>query len=208
MAKIILPKPTIVFLAGISGTGKTTLAKEIARETSDVYYLDKDLINDAFQSTFDYAKTNTLEAYKLKGPQHSVQEDYYHQNVKYQTHRALLAVSRENLQIGKSSIIQGLYRKEIALGYIDQVIFPFYQGIDHNFKILWCHADERVIRERMTKRNAGYDSFKLESDEAWKKFITEQPPLQPEIEKYDHRKIDTGKPLNVCVEQALDYLLK
>ena len=76
-----------------------------------------------------------------------------------------------------------------------------------NIKMVYCHAPEEIIRERMIERNAHRDNYVLKNDEAWSSFIKQQPILPKELEQFDHVKIDTNRSVDECVEEAINYLV-
>jgi hypothetical protein len=48
----------------------------------------------------------------------------------------------------------------------------------------------------------------IESDSSWQKFLEDQPIIPPEIEKYDHIKLNTGDESDSVLQKATDYILK
>lgn len=204
--RITLPSPTLILLAGISATGKTTTGKPLARTVYDAFYIDKDLINETFLMTSN-PLDNGIDTYRLSGPRLLRSTEHYRRNVKLRSYQLMLELARDNLTAGKHPMLEGNYTKEIRQGYMERVIGPFFADVAHRTKIIFCHVDEAVVRERLIRRAAGRDAEKLASDDAWRKLLEEQPILPPELEKYDHVKIDTTQPVEVCVQKAIDYLM-
>ena len=155
-----------------------------------------------------------MKKYLLRGPKIPRTDDFYHIHNKFQTYHCMLWLAKFNLEMGKNPIADGNYTKEIAGGYLDDVVFPFLADIDCNKKIVFCYADEDEIRRRTIERGVERDAEKIISDEAWKDFIKKQPILPSQLGKYDHIKVDTTGQLEyqIVMEQnirsVLDYLME
>lgn len=206
MSKIELEVPTLILVAGVSASGKTTLSRELARSVYDVAPIDKDTINEAFLATHDEIDTGIL-VYRFSGTTIPRDHEHYLRNVRFQSYNAMLALARDILEVGKHPLLDGNYAKEIHRGYIDAIITPFFQEIPHKRKLIVCHPDEETIRRRLVERGSPRDNAKLASERAWKIFVEEEPILPPELERYEHVKIDTTKPLDENVLLAIEYLI-
>lgn len=205
MSKIELEIPTLILVAGVSASGKTTLSKELARSVYDVAPIDKDTINEAFLATHADSDTE-IHIYRLSGPTILREHEHYQNHVRFQSYHAMLGLAMDLLLVGNHPLLDGNYAKEIHRGYIDAIITPFFQDIPHQRKLIFCHADKATIRRRLVERGSPRDKVKLESEEAWRIFLEEEPILPSELERYDHVKIDTTLPLNKNVLLAIEYL--
>lgn len=193
MSSIILPKPTLLLGCGISGSGKSTILKPVVSLVQNAFWVDKDALNQAFMG------------------EGGIYDDFYHAHVRDQSYAYMLRLAKDNVELGNRPVVEGNYNKEIQSGYLDDVVFPMFDGCA--VKLVYCWAPEDVIRERLIRRVSEADEAvrasdlpKLESDTAWAQYIQKQPPLPPELEKYAHVKIDTTKPVEVCVQEVIAYL--
>lgn len=205
MNKIELGVPTLILLAGVSASGKTTLSRELARNVYDVARIDKDTIAEAFLATHDDSDTG-IHAYRFSGPSLPREHEHYQNHVRFQSYHAMLTLARDLLEDGKQPLLDGNYTKEIRHGYIDEIVSSFFEGIPHRRKLIFCHADEETIRRRLMERGSPRDTAKVGSEEAWRMFLEEEPILPSELEGYDHVKIDTTKPLDENVLLSIEYL--
>lgn len=205
MSKIELEIPTLILVAGVSASGKTTLSRELSRMVYDVAPIDKDTINEAFLATHSESDIGVL-VYRFSGATLPRDHKHYRHNVRFQSYNAMLGLAMDLLRVGKHPLLDGNYTKEIRHGYIDEIVIPFFEGIPHRRKLIFCYADEETIRRRLVERGSSRDKAKLESEETWRIFLEEEPILPPELEGYDHVKIDTTKPLDVNVLLAIEYL--
>ncbi len=205
MDKVYLRAPTLILGVGISGSGKTTLLREVVRYVHDAFYIDKDAINDTFLLTIPNADDIPLKGYRLTGPPILRSDPFYQEHVRFQSYHYMLQLAKANLEAGKHPILEGNYIKEIRMGYLDEIVFPFFEGVHHKTKIVVCHADEETIRSRLMQRNLPRDADKLESEEAWRKFLEREPILPPELERYEHLKVDTTRASEENVRRTLEY---
>jgi predicted kinase len=205
MEKIELDVPTLILGAGISGSGKTVIMTEVARNVLNSVYISKDTINESFLATVNpSSKGNHI--YNLDGQPILRNSDYYSRNVKFQSYHCMMELAKDNLVLGKHPIVEGNYTKEIQNGYIDEILNPFFISVPHRTKLIFCHADEENIRKRLQDRNSLRDAEKLKSEESWQAFLKSQPILPVELERYDHVKVDTTEPIEMNIEEILDYL--
>lgn len=203
--KTELPFPTLILLAGVSASGKTTFSNDLAGHIWDIAPIDKDVVNDAFLSTHSQVDRGIF-AYRFSGPTIPRNHEYYHTSVKFQSYHALLALARNLLRVGKHPLLDGNYVKEIRQGYIDEIVTPFFQEIPHRRKIIFCYTDEEIIKKRLVERGYARDIDKLESESSWRRYLEEQPILPPELERYNHIKVDTAKSTEFNIRQVLGYL--
>jgi adenylate kinase len=207
MSNVKLDNPTLILGTGICASGKTTVLREVNKRVYDTFLIDKDIINDTFLSTVGTENT-LLGRYKIKGPKIQRKDDYYHRNVKFQSYQYMLEIARQNIEMGKNPIIDGNYTNEIQSGYFDELLFPFFEPIEHVTKIVHFYADENTIRKRIEEKRLERDLDKIESDKSWQCFLKSQPIIPKQIENYSHLKVNTDEPLENCVSKVLNYLKK
>lgn len=207
MAKTALRTPTITYLAGVSGSGKSTIAKELSNRVYDICHIDKDTINDSFLLTVDNSKRGTIGPYRLSGPKYPRNSEYFHRNVKYQTYRCMLELAKNALRFGQHPVVEGNYVKEIGMNYFDEIVPGVMVGLNlqHKSKLILCYADEETIRQRVLNRNSDRDENKKISS-AWNKQLAQHPIIPPKIEEHNHIRIDTAHPLEEIIEDIIDYL--
>lgn len=202
MKKVELTKPTLILVTGVTGCGKTTFTRELVRHVTDAHHIDKDTLNDAFLTTINPEDEGFL-LYKMAGTPTPASDSFYQEFVKLQSYHAMLALARDDINTGKHPILDGCYVKELRGDYLERVVQPFFEGVEHQTKIILYHADESVVRARQRRRGLPRDQ---RSDEAWQRLLQEQPIIPPEIERLDHIKIDLGKPTETGIKKALEYL--
>lgn len=165
----------LVIMAGLPGTGKSTLAREIALRTNGVV-LDKDCIRAAlFGSEVEY----------------STEQDDFVVNIMLQTAAWFLARDRQRVVI-----IDGrVFSRNAQL----QRITDFASKLGVGSRVLECVCSEATARQRLetdiasARHIAANRSWEL-YEEIKQRFEPIPPPKAV---------IDTDRPLDDCITQAL-----
>ena len=206
MKKIELPSPTLVLVAGVSSTGKSTLIGDVVPSVQNSFWIEKDLINYAFLRTSDASKTG-VGAYKMDGPEIPRFGPHYDAFVRRQTYDLMLKLAMANLELGKHPFLEAAYGKEIQMEYIDKIVGEFFSEVSHNLKIILCYADPAVIHQRIRDEQAPHDADKT----TWEQFqetLRRDPIFPSELERHDHVEIDTARPREFNTSKVLEYLVK
>ena len=209
MEKVSLEKPTLIFVAGATATGKTTLIKSIFPNINDCLFLELDAVRESFLKMPDKSDgTYDSRWYLLEGLRHSTSSDHYREHIALQSYYALLEIAANNIEAGLSVFIEGNYTSQIKIGYFEKVVNKFLKekGLNADVKILFLHTDKKTIADRIRRRNALRDQDKLKSDEALRDYLDSQDILPKELEKLDHEKIDGTGEVKLNMKKALFYL--
>lgn len=205
--KVTLKKPTLIIGAGVSATGKTTHLLRLAKIITDSFWIDKDTIEDTFLTKMD-SDSKDITRYLSNLGMFPRKRDYHLKNVELQSYLLMLKEAKNNLLIGKHPIIDGNYIKELNVGYYEKVILPFFDKIDCNIKIIYFHAPENVIKQRIIERGKERDKDKLTSENAWKSFLENEPIIIKNIKKLNHIKIDSTREIDENIRSIIKFLKK
>jgi predicted kinase len=175
------PHPLLILIVGVAGSGKTTLARGVARRVSAVY-LDNNYIADAF-----FPDTRNGRAYTKLRPR------FY---------RALYTIAEENLKLGNSVLLDVPHVKEMQNAEWRRFIRHTVARTNAELKILRCLCSEEVLRSRLESRGEPRDRWKLKN---WNRFLT-QEPIRVEI-PFPHIEIDTEHDLSRNIATAVRYIV-
>jgi predicted kinase len=176
--------PRLILFAGHSGTGKSTLAKKalpliIEKSGLGFFFLDKDTAYGQFSS--HVMDLNTGDPDDRDSP-------YYLENLRQYEYAGLLAIARENLELGVNVILVGPFSREIQSGNIFQ---PEILGFpkDTSIRIAWIELAQDEARRRIQKRGDPKDQWKLNH---WDEYIQRriEPPVHASIERYENLEFD------------------
>ncbi|MDD9267140.1 AAA family ATPase [Paenibacillus sp. GCM10023248] len=165
--------PTVIFLIGAAGTGKSTIGKRIASELQ-CCYLDKDTVCNKF--------TGLLLETQGYSPYERDNCAFYREVVMDIEYQALLDIADDNLKLGRSVVLDAPF-----LGYFsnkDYVKELSRQYDWHHIKrlALQVRIDIPVLKERLQARGLERDQWKLANWEAFVQSIQEKECLWEDIE--------------------------
>ncbi len=189
--------PRLILFAGHAGTGKTTLAKKalpliIEKTGEDFFFLDKDTVYGAYSSHVMGLTTNNPN---------DRDSPFYLENLRDWEYAGLIAIAKENLQLGVNIILVGPFSKEIQSG---RMFNPEALGVPStsSIKIAWIDLDENEARHRMEKRADPRDEWKLQN---WDQYTRRRvdPPEHIAIQRFDNLHFDEAK-----FENLIDHLIQ
>lgn len=154
-------QPTVIFLIGSAGSGKSTIGQWIAQQYN-YCYLDKDTICNTF----------TGELLELKGYSRNDRDGcaYYSEVVMPLEYQALLNIANDNVQLGRSVVLDAPFLSYFPdPHYITNLIDKYgWQQAHVNPVVLQITVDDKVLRTRMQERNLERDQWKFDH---WDAFI-------------------------------------
>jgi predicted kinase len=179
--------PRLILFAGHAGTGKTTLAKKalpliIERTGEDFFFLDKDTVYGAFSSHVMELTTNNPN---------DRDSPFYLKNLRNWEYSGLIAIAKENLQLGVNVILVGPFSTEIQSG---KMFNPAELGVPStsSIKIAWIDLDENEAKRRMEKRADPRDQWKLQHWDQYSKRRVE-PPNHIALQRFDNQHFDEAQ---------------
>jgi predicted kinase len=195
--KLNLAKPRLILFAGHAGTGKTTLAKKalpliVEKTGEDLFFLDKDTVYGAYSA-------HVMEI-TTKNP-NDRDSPYYLKNLRNWEYAGLIAIARENLQLGVNVILVGPFSAEIQSG---RIFNPQELGVPSvsSIKIAWIDLDENEAKRRMEKRADPRDEYKLKH---WDQYTQRrlEPPENSAIQRFNNLHFDEAK-----FERLINHLVQ
>jgi predicted kinase len=189
--------PRFILFAGHAGTGKTTLAKKalpliIEKTGEDFFFLDKDTVYGAYSA--HVMELTTHDANDRDSP-------FYLNNLRDWEYAGLIAIARENLQLGVNVILVGPFSNEIHSGKIfnsEELGIPNVSSI----KIAWIDLEESEVKKRLEKRADPRDQWKLQH---WDQYIKRrvEPPEHVAIQRFDNQNFD-----EINFEKLIHHLIQ
>jgi hypothetical protein len=195
--KLSTAAPRLILFAGHAGTGKTTLAKKalpriIEKTGADFFFLDKDTVYGAYSAhVMELTANNPNDR----------DSPFYLKNLRDWEYAGLIAIVKENLQLGVNVVLVGPFSTEIQSG---RIFSPDTLGIASTsiIKIAWIDLDENEAKRRMEKRADPRDDWKLKHwDEYTQRRV--EPPEHSAIQRFDNLHFDEAR-----FEKLIDHLVQ
>ena len=174
------PRPCLILLMGVAGTGKTTLGRQILRRLHTVY-LDNNHIADAF-----YPDTRSSDEYRAWRPR------FY---------RALYAIARANLTLGNSVLLDAPHVKDMQLPEWRHDIEQLVADARAMLIVIRCLCSEPVLKTRLRERSETRDQWKIEH---WRDFLSGEP-IDVSI-PFEHIDVNTEQSVSEVADIAVRYI--
>ncbi|SNX29319.1 Adenylate kinase [Polynucleobacter meluiroseus] len=178
--------PRLILFAGHAGTGKSTLAKKalpllVKTTGANFALLDKDTAYGDFSA--HVMDLNTGNPNDRDSP-------YYLQNLRDWEYSGLLAIAKENLELGVNVILVGPFSREIQSGRMfaaESLGLPLATPI----RIAWIDLSIEEAKLRMQKRANPRDTWKLDH---WESYVERRvnPPEHPTLQRFDNGEFDAA----------------
>lgn len=189
-----LTAPRVIAIGGFAGSGKTELARILARETSWAV-LDKDTLTRPVVEA-------ALEA--LGQSANDRESEVYLEQIRPREYECLMAAMVENLQCGNSAILAAPFIKEFASPSWITRLEATCEDLGATLHIVWVHCDPGTMHTYVRHRGAARDAAKLAN---WADYLIRvdtkfRPPVP-------HTVIDncsTGEPLRDQAKRLLGSL--
>jgi predicted kinase len=177
-------KPTLIITMGLVGTGKTTIAKALAKKLG-LEYISSDITRKRLASI-----PETEHRYE------GFDKGIYSPAFTFKTYKAMLGKAEWLLDGGKSVILDASFSLKIqrALARV------LAQMIGADFYAVECVLDESVVRKRLADRKD------TASDGRWKIYRKQKKVFEPvsELLLNEHIVVDTAKPIGEIMDGILE----
>lgn len=171
----------IIAMAGLPGTGKSTLARELAKDLP-ANILNKDTLRAALFAPGEVEYTSRQDDFVV-GLMLELAE-----------YRTRTGLSRHVILDGRT------FSKKAQV----DVLTAFAQEKHWNLQVIYCTCTDEIVRARLEKdvKSGGHPAADRDFD-LFRRIKQEEEKLQ-----IPHLHVDTGKPLAECTHLCLNYLLE
>ncbi len=184
-------KPTLILMAGLMGSGKSVIARELSRITG-VSIIQMDVIR---KELCDLTPTERrLDDFGV---------GIYSEDFTQHVYEQAFATAKNLLTSGKSVIVDASFKRQGHRAAAYNVI----QDMEADFFVLECTCSDDCARERLARRiqdkNEASDG-RPEIYDAQKEDFDAVSEFPPSV----HLKLDTSAPLSDCIDQVIAFLSK
>ncbi len=140
--------PLLIVFAGLPGTGKSSLARAVARELHAVY-LDKDTIKDRVMALAQQMKWE--DGAKWAGPL---------------SYELLVDLARDNLTLGRTVVLDSPAAYQLFRDKVKQLA----RALKVNLRLIECICtDERLLRQRVEARGQDLPDYRTRDWSAYQR---------------------------------------
>lgn len=150
-ARLSTTQPTVVFVGGYAGSGKTEFGRVLARLTHWPI-LDKD-------TTTRPVVECALSV--LGQPEHDRESETYLQKVRPREYEALQATALENIECGVSAVITAPFLRELTSPAWVARTTSLFESRGARVEFVWIRCDLDTMRTYIRGRGAARDTAKL-----------------------------------------------
>ncbi len=159
----VIPRPSLFLVAGLMGTGKSTVAQDLARR-QDAAYISSDLTRKSLEGI-----APTEHRYE------SFREGLYAPSMSRRTYDAMLAQARQHLAAGRSVVLDATFRQSHDRSMANDLARD--TGVE--MWVVECVAPTEEIRRRVERRLRDKSAV---SDARWELFQHQAAEWEPVVE--------------------------
>ena len=182
-------KPTLIIMAGLMGSGKSVIARELSRITS------------ASIIQMDVIRKEILDIHPWERRLEDFGQGIYSEDFSRTVYEKSFMAAKEILESGKSVIIDASFkRKEHRL-----TAYTMAQRVKSDFFVMECVCPDMCARERLTRRTQDKNEA---SDGRLEIYDAQKDDFETinEISARIHLKLDTSDSIERCMDRIIAFM--
>lgn len=180
-----LQKPTVIIISGLSGTGKTALARSVAGELG-LRVVSADAVR---KSIFESGGRNWGYG---QGP--------YSPEANRLTYERLIEIGREVIKSGDGVVLDATFRRKAVRDSAREMAIS--ENAQH--RLIECRLPATAVRSRLDRRAERGEKL---SDATWETYLLQRREVDPiDRSEADHLALDTSGSLPIVARLATDWL--
>ncbi len=180
--------PKVVVFFGLSGTGKSFLAKKLL-EKMPVVYLASDIIRKKLAG-LDPEKHYYAE----------FEKGIYTPEMTEQTYKKMVELAKEEVSYGRDVVLDATFRE----GRYRRLLEEELKEVRAEVYWIWCTAEDNVIKERIHRRTAET----THSDALWEIYLAQKKRFEEPVDKKNLLVLNTSDSVENLMGQILKFLKK
>lgn len=155
----------LILVTSPPASGKTTLAKALAKAMRDTVYLDKDTLIPL-----------SKKIYEIANEPYNRDSEFFEKNIRNLEYKVILDFAAEAIQFDSNVIINAPFSWEIRNPEAIFAMRERFSRFGAELCVIWIECSIETTHQRMIKRNSERDTWKLENWDAYVKTENFDPP--------------------------------
>lgn len=184
----------LILVTSPPASGKTTLAKALAKSMHETVYLDKDTLVPLSKKIFEAAS----EPYDRSS-------DFFEKNIRDLEYQVILDFASEAINYDSNVIINAPFSREIRNKDYMKSLRERFENLGAKVCVIWVSCSIETSHKRMLRRNSDRDTWKLSH---WEEYIKTENYNPPDIEDLLIYKNDTEEEAKENFKTLINQLTK
>jgi predicted kinase len=155
----------LILVTSPPASGKTTLAKALAKAMHETVYLDKDTLIPLSKKIFEVA-----------GEPYDRSSEFFEKNIRDLEYKVILDFGAQAIQFDSNVIINAPFSREIRDKEAICALRERFLRHGARLCVIWIECSVETTHQRMIKRNSDRDTWKLKNWEEYVKTENFDPP--------------------------------
>lgn len=151
------PVKKLILVASPPASGKTYVARQLAKTLKHVVYLDKDTLISLSRQIF-----------KAAGQPYDRSSEFFQKNVRDYEYETILNLATEALRYEDTVIVNAPFTKEVRNPHYIRSLRKNLGRKNIRLCVVWVVTDPEVCHQRMLHRNSSRDTWKLDH---WEEYM-------------------------------------
>lgn len=158
----------LILVTSPPASGKTTLAKALAKALHETVYLDKDTLVPLSKKIFEAAS----QPYDRSS-------DFFEKNIRDLEYQVILDFATEAINYDSDVIINAPFAREIRDKAYMKALSSKFEALGAKVCVIWVSCTIETSHKRMLDRNSDRDTWKLSH---WEEYIKTENYNPPDID--------------------------
>jgi tRNA uridine 5-carbamoylmethylation protein Kti12 len=159
----------LILITSPPASGKTTLAKKLAKELHETVYLDKDTLIPLSKKVFEVAHEEVNRS-----------SEFFEKHIRDLEYKVILDLAFEAIEYDSHVIINAPFSREVRDKQYISDLREKLKTYNGELKVIWIECSKETAHRRMVERNSDRDTWKLEN---WDEYVKNENFNPPDIEE-------------------------
>lgn len=182
----------LILITSPPASGKTTLAKKLAKALKETVYLDKDTLVPL-----------SIKVFEAAGEPVNRSSEFFEKMIRDVEYQVILDFGAQAIEYDSNVIINAPFSREIRDKQYMEGLRARFAALGAEVCVIWISCSIETTHKRMLARNSSRDTWKLAN---WDEYVKMENFAAPDIEGLLVYENDTQEQADKCFETLLKRL--